>query len=162
MLSRDLSFFSQQILIESLQSMWALLALVLLVMVVFVSRILGNEAQRWHTTARAFLTCAALALLIFNFYNTTVEIPESLELLEIAKEHPDDADCGTAQTGFIPAGVGLLNPCKAGCYRGITLRRTMRVRGLVPRPEYSREFQCWVRRSPDKDLIPEKYRDLVQ
>jgi len=150
-----------QLLTKSLLSGWTIIAAALVIGAFFAARIFAGKSTQWLLGARVMLLLSALAVLVVNFYNTVLEIPQGTDLLAVAKEFPDDADCGKAWTGFIPAGIGLPNPCKKGCYRGINTRQQLRVRGLLPEPEYNREFQCFVRKDPAGSEIPARYQLMI-
>ncbi|MGI9308064.1 MAG: hypothetical protein ACR2P6_02305 [Gammaproteobacteria bacterium] len=92
------------------------------------------------------LATLALVLSTVGFYTAIYDVEQEADFLQIAKEYPDDKDCGSAWTHWFPAGSGLVNPCKKGCYRGTTLRQQIKMVNFPPWPVTRREIQCWVRK----------------
>ncbi|MGI9309439.1 MAG: hypothetical protein ACR2P6_09265 [Gammaproteobacteria bacterium] len=93
------------------------------------------------------LTIVSLGLFAVAFSNAIYEFDEGPETLDaVALGLPDgEPDCGAAWTAWLEAGWGLGNPCPKGCYRGLTISKQMRMKGLPPFPFYRRELQCWRR-----------------
>lgn len=151
MLTHDYSFYFLKLAFAALFEPFGLLAIVFLC--------LGSAAwvllkgKQWRLTACFSATVLGLIVYWQAFGNAIYEYDEQPETLVIQSIPAGEPDCGTAWTGFIKSGYGVGNPCPAGCYRGIVLRKQLRMRGLLPPwPEYRREMQCWIRSGEDKEL----------
>ena len=94
------------------------------------------------------LLVLSVGLFTLGFYTAIYNVKQEGDFLHIAKEFPDDQDCGAAWTSWHPAGAGLLNPCKKGCYRGTTFQQQTTMVHFPPWPLTRREIQCWVRTPP--------------
>jgi hypothetical protein len=86
---------------------------------------------------------ASLLLFTVTLYTTTFEFEERPETLEFSGLPDGAPTCGTGWTGWAKSGYGMSNACPKGCYRGLTLRKQLRMSGFPPWPGYRRELQCW-------------------
>ena len=83
------------------------------------------------------------ALFAVTLYTTTFEFEERPETLEFSGLSDGAPTCGTGWTGWAKSGYGMSNPCPKSCYRGLTLRKQLRMSGFPPWPGYRREQPCW-------------------
>ena len=93
-------------------------------------------------------TLLAIALIIYTvaFYSAEYEFDERPEQFDELFSGEERVDCGTSWTNWIDQTQGLSNPCPEGCYRGVTITKKYRMRGIFPPwPQSKRELQCWTR-----------------
>jgi hypothetical protein len=140
----DYYFYLSAIALEGLRSLPGLLSVAF-----FLGAIVAFfKAPRNKSLIVWVLVIIAVGLFTQAFVNTTYEFDEQPETLDAAALGlPEgEPDCGTAWTGWLQANHGLGgSPCPRGCYRGLTLRKQMQMKGLPPWPHYRRELQCWRR-----------------
>ncbi len=105
-----------------------------------------SSASPWIARGALVLSVVMVFVMV---YTTTITIEQEYDHLQIAKEFPDDESCGTAWGTWVTAGIGLMNNCPKGCYRGATVSQEMKLSGFPPYPKVRRELQCWTRRNPD-------------
>ena len=122
-----------------------LLAIALLVIGIVL--MMRKSAQNPWIARGAFT--GALIMLVVTIYTTTIVIEQEFDHVELAKEFPDDESCGTAWSDWLTVGIGLMNTCPTGCYRGATISQEMKLVGFPPYPKLRRELACWKRRNPD-------------
>jgi hypothetical protein len=153
-LVKDYSYYLLQFIDLVLFSAWGFVVIVLLVAAV-AARI-ASPGWKFSFAGRTplLLIVVAAAVFLLGFYSIEYEFDVSLERIEQAKTSPDDKDCGSAWTGWYATGLGYVNKCPKGCYRGITLRQTMKMSGIFPPwPVTNRELKCWYRSEID-GVIP--------
>ncbi|MDP6436744.1 MAG: hypothetical protein QF790_05210 [Gammaproteobacteria bacterium] len=148
MLIKSYSYYFFEVLSGTLLSVPGMLALLFVAAGLGIFLFLKSPGNTRRYQLSGILLLAGLIGLTVVFYSTEIDFEQSDELLLTAKEFADDADCGRALTSWTTSGIGLTNPCKQGCYRGLTTRQQLRMRHFPPWPESRREFQCWVRKQP--------------
>ncbi len=144
MLNQHYFYYVFKIAEAAVQTALGLLAVALLIAAV-IALFKLQQGTRLRTLSVAVPMVIALILFSIAFSNAVYEFDEHPETLVSELLPAGEPDCGTGWSGFIRSGNGMGNPCPAGCYRGIILRKQMRLRGLPPWPEYRREMQCWNR-----------------
>jgi hypothetical protein len=145
MLTQNYLYYIFKISEAAIQSALGLISVVLLIAAVVA--LFRLQRGTWLRTLSASISMI-LAITFFSmaFANGIFEFDEHPETLISELLPAGEPDCGAAWSGFISGGSGLGgNPCPAGCYRGLVLRKQMRMRGLPPWPETRREMQCWTR-----------------
>jgi hypothetical protein len=143
MLIQDYTYYVFNLLATGAVTPVGLLSLALLVgSVVSLFALRGN-----HMRSAAFwgLLLVGIACLMTSFYTAVYEFDERPETLTFDSLPAGEPDCGTAWSGWIRTGFGLPNSCPEDCYRGLVLRKQMRMTGFPPWPKYNRESQCWTR-----------------
>jgi len=146
MLLQDYAFYLQQIIVAALLSLPGILSIVLLAAIVGCIYVL--DASRVRKYSSAILILAATGSFWFAFHNTISEFDERPETLVFEMLPAGEPDCGTAWSPWNNVGYGLTNSCTSGCYRGLVLRKQMRLRGFPPWPQNRREYQCWLVKKP--------------
>ena len=145
MLLKNYFFYFSNVFYAGMFSIWGGLALLLLTALLAVFFLPALRAAAYRARLLQLLTVGSLITLGFAFYTGEYEFPEDAASLHFASLPAGEPTCGTAEHGWTKAGYGMGNPCPAGCYRGLTLRKKMRLTGFPPWPEYKRELQCWTR-----------------
>lgn len=146
MLNQGYFYYIFKIAEAAIQSALGLLAIAILI----AATIMLFKLQRGTLLRKLSMSSSILlALILFSvaFNNAIYEFDEHPETLISDLLPAGDLDCGASWTGFRDSGNGIGNFCPAGCYRGIVLRKQMRMRGIPPWPQYRREIQCWTRDS---------------
>jgi hypothetical protein len=146
MLLQDYAFYLQQIVGAALLSLPGILSIVFLAAAIGCVYMLN--ASRVRKYGSLLLISAAIGSFWFAFHNTIYEFDEHPETLVFNALPAGAPDCGTAWSPWIDVGYGLTNSCTNGCYRGLILRKQMRLRGFPPWPQNRREYQCWVITKP--------------
>jgi hypothetical protein len=143
LLLADYTFYLQQITSSALLSLPGILSLALLIAGIICSRTLSATRTRKYWSGA--LIVGAMACFWFAMHNTIYEFEEHPETLvfESLPLPAGEPDCGTTWSPWREIGYGLTNSCEFGCYRGLTLRKQMRLRGFPPWPQTRREYQCW-------------------
>jgi len=106
----------------------------------------GTKGQSLRRLGPPVAIALSLVLFTVSIYTSVYTIEQTETYADIAKEFPDDADCGTAWTEWSAIGMGLSNPCGKACYRGATLGQEMKMAQFPPWPMNRRQIQCWVRK----------------
>ncbi|MDP6437725.1 MAG: hypothetical protein QF790_10560 [Gammaproteobacteria bacterium] len=145
MLLQDYAFYFYRILAAGMLTPLGLLAIILLLAAISAC----IYFRRGRTNIQAFsawvLLVAGMACLVTAFYSAVYEFDEQPESLAFDTLPKGEPTCDSAWSKWIKSGYGLNNNCPKGCYRGLVLRKQMRMGGFPPWPEYRRELQCWAR-----------------
>ena len=140
MLSQHYSYYLFNVLLAGLPSILGALFLLTLTATLYVLFIYKSPRKILVVWSSLVIT---LGLGVGTFYNAVYEFEEDPQLLIDAGAPDLNEACGTAWTNWIRGGYGQGgNRCPEGCYRGLTLRKQMRMSGFPPWPLYRREMQC--------------------
>jgi len=140
MLSQHYTYYLFKVLLAGLPSIFGALFILLILATLYILlkvSIPRKMALFWSSLILTLIAGSA------TFYNAVYEFDERPEMLMEAGAPAIDPECGTAWTNWIRGGYGLGgNRCPEGCYRGLTLRKQLRMSGFPPWPLYRREMQC--------------------
>ena len=145
MLIQNFYYYLSVILIAGLWSAIGIAAILLISASIAVLLVPGMSTSRVRLPTFWTLISAGLVCVGIAFYTSVYEFDEHPETLVIDSLPPGEPNCGTATTHWTKAAYGIGNPCPSGCYRGLTLKKELRLTGFPPWPEYRRELQCWTR-----------------
>jgi len=137
---QDYTFFLALFFDAALFSIPGLIGLIIALACIAAFFFLGASQQR-HRVCSVLAVCA-LGSFSFAFYSSVYEFDERPETLVFETLPAGEPSCGTRWSLWLDAGYGLTG-CSQGCYRGMILRKQMRMRGFPPSPQYRREYQCW-------------------
>jgi hypothetical protein len=142
MLTQHYNYYIGQLLIAALTSVQGIIALLFLAGGIWA--LFALRTKRPGLRLPVFWLClvASVGLITNGFYSSIYEFDEDPQSLIDTGKLTDDADCGPAWTNWAKGGYGMGNPCPAGCYRALTLRKQMQMSGFPPFPNYRREVQC--------------------
>jgi hypothetical protein len=152
MLVQDYSYYLYKLLLGGIFSLAGMLIVLFLVGAFAALELLKTRNPRIRMPAFWSLMALAVIALVVSFYTSFYEFEEHPETLVFEGLPLGAPDCGTAWTGWIKGAYGISNPCPWGCYRGIVLRKQLRMSGFPPWPEYRRELQCWRREQAPGEL----------
>ncbi len=143
MLVHDYFYYFWRISGAALFTIWGIVALVLIALALY-----------WLFTRKQLLgwlaTLVALTSFTVGIYAAEYEIPEQADQQMQVMDSSEWESCGTGLAKPTPSGYGMSNPCKWGCFRGATIRKTMTMGEFPPWPRFQREVQCWRRTGPWK------------
>lgn len=145
MLIKNFAYYLSVILFAGLWSAFGIAALLLLGAALVILLLPAFKTRSIRVPAFWTLVSAGFICLLISFYTSVYEFDEQPETLVIESLPPGEPNCGTGTTNWTKAAYGIGNPCPPGCYRGLVLRKELRLTGFPPWPEYRRELQCWVR-----------------
>jgi hypothetical protein len=152
MLVQDYSYYLYKLLLSGIFSIAGIVFVLSLLGAVYALIFLKAGSPRIRLLAFWSLLILAVIVLLVSFYTSVYEFEERPETLVFAELPLGEPTCGTAWTNWIKGAYGINNPCPSGCYRGVVLRKQLRMSGLPPWPEYKRELQCWRRDEAPGDL----------
>ena len=143
MLTQDYAYYLFRILMAGLPSLPGIL-MVLFLLGAFISLAVFKPSRPKLRAYAFWLSLLASALLaVFILYTASFEFEEQSDTLSETGLPDLASSCGTGWTNWTKAGYGMGNPCPKGCYRGLTLRKQLKMSGFPPWPQYRRELQCW-------------------
>jgi len=142
MLIHEYLWYYAKILQAGLTTLPGIAALLALAAAIYVMFAVKSDNKSLIVTG---LIIGFLVLQVVTLYTARYEFVETDEFVSIAKTHPDDEDCGVVVGKWFGGAVGLFNACPKGCYRGATIKKTMRFTDFPPWPRYQRTTQCWKR-----------------
>lgn len=145
MLIKNFLYYLSVILLAGLESAIGMVAIILITGAVIVLMLPAARHLKLRTPAVWALLTSGILCMTVAFYTAVYEFDEHPEILAIDSLPDGEPDCGTATTSWTKAAYGIGNPCPQGCYRGLVLRKELRLTGFPPWPEYRRELQCWAR-----------------
>ena len=146
MLVQPYYYYLFKILGVTVTSFIGIVSLLLIVSAPFLSQWVATRKADLRKPAQRTIVVAGLALFTVGFYSSEYEFDERPELFSDLIPADESSDCGTEWTFWIGGAKGLENPCPLNCYRGVTVTKKLRMRGIFPPwPQTRREMQCWQR-----------------
>jgi hypothetical protein len=143
MLTQNYAYYLLKVFIAGIPSLPGILS-AFFVLCAFISLAVfktSNPGLRPYVFWLSLLISALLAVV--TLYTATFEFEEHPETLVFEGVPKGAPTCGTGWTTWAKGGYGISNACPKGCYRGLTLRKQLRMTGFPPWPRYRRELQCW-------------------
>lgn len=152
MVVKDYTYYLWQFAELVFASPYGYVAIALLLAAIVLRLVMPHGRHAWPAPLPLIIVLVSLTVFVTGLYSVEYEFDIPLDRLEQAKTNPDDEDCGSAWTNWLPAGSGLMHTCPKGCYRGITLRQKMKLTQFPPWPKTNRELKCW-RRTPMQESL---------